>query len=98
MKGEKIEVYNPVGSVEMTATPAPRVTDLHGKTICTLWNGLFRGNETFPYLQQLLKERYPDANIVPYTELPISHPHDTRTIGEAARQKGCDVVIGGNGG
>ncbi len=67
----KFRVYNPIGVVEVGETPAPRVADLHGKKVCMLWNGVFRGDETFPYLQQLLKGRFPDADILAYSELPI---------------------------
>ena len=92
----KFRVYNPIGTEEVTETPAPRVADLHGKKVCMLWNGAYRGNDTFPCLQQLLKERFPDADILAYDELPVGT--DVETIGQIVKQKGCDVVIGGNGG
>ena len=91
---EILKVHNPSGRTEVMEALAPRATDLHDKTICTMWNGAFRGNDTFPYLQQLLRERFPDAHIVPYNEL---FPFDVKTIGEVVKQKRCDVVIGGNG-
>ena len=94
---EVLEVHNPTGRVEVLEGPSPRISDLHGKTICMLWNGLFRGDKTFPYLQQLVIDQFPDARVVPYNELPIGY-HDVKTIGEMVKLKGCDVVIGGNGG
>ena len=92
----QLRVYNPIGRVEVTGRPAPRVTDLHGKKVCMLWNGLFRGDDIFPYLQQLLRERFTDADILGYDELPIRP--DAETIGQVVKQKGCDAVISAVGG
>ncbi|MBI4320223.1 MAG: hypothetical protein HY675_17165 [Chloroflexi bacterium] len=93
----RLQVYTPIGSIEMAGTSATRVDNLNGKTICEQWNGTFRGNETFPVIRELLRERFPDARIVPFDELPIEHA-SVEQIKEAVRQKGCDVFVGGNGG
>ena len=47
---------------------APRLNTLEGKTVCELWNGAFRGDETFPMLREELQKRYPDIKIVPWEE------------------------------
>ncbi len=92
-----LKVLNPTGGAEISRTPAPRVSDLHGKTIGEVWNGYFRGAETFPVIRELLKARFPDAKFIPYTEFPIQYP-DIDSIGNAVKRKGCDAVIMGNGG
>jgi hypothetical protein len=60
---------------------------------------------TFPVIRRLLKQKYPDVKIVPYTEfyhLPGSdvpeHQRElARQIVATAREKGCDALISGNG-
>ena len=91
------QVYNPSGKLDLTRMPSPRVADLNGKRIGLQWNGVFRGEVTFPFLKQLLKERFPDSAIIDYDELP-RQPTDPDAIGQAAKRKRCDAVICGNGG
>ncbi|MBI2907317.1 MAG: hypothetical protein HYX92_06665 [Chloroflexi bacterium] len=84
---------------------APRLQDLNGKTVGEIWNGSFRGNVTFPIIRELLKKRYPDIKVIPYTEFPTPGTHgETESIQKAAdtaalmaKQRGCDAVITGNG-
>jgi hypothetical protein len=92
----ELRVHNPIGAKEVKEKPARRLKDLHRKKIGMVWNGIFRGDETLPYILQKLKDRYPDADIRPYDELPI-YP-DVKEIGKLAKEKGYDAVIGGNGG
>jgi hypothetical protein len=93
----RLEVLNPLGGVEVSIGAASRLADLHGKTICELWNGKFRGDEMFPAIRELLKARFPDATVVPQTEFPICWPCPD-DIASLLKKKGCDVVISGNGG
>ena len=94
---EELKVFNPSGKMSMMNVPAPRLKDLHGKKVGLLWNGVFRGAETFAYLQKALKERIPDIDVRSYDELPVGFS-DVRTIGELIKKKGLDAVISGNGG
>ena len=106
MHMEMIEVVSPLGE-EMTTQKAiaPRVTQLDGKTIGEVWNGVFKGNHTFPAVRESLKRRYPGLRIIPYTEFPTFHGNDTpsnqiklaRQIAALAKEKGCDALISGNG-
>ena len=77
---------------------APRLSDLSGKTICELSNGkAWEVDRTFPLIRQMLKERFPDIKIVPYTEFPVGvREIDIDDIGDLVAAKGCDAVIGGN--
>lgn len=101
------EVLSPLGepAVEMV-TLAPRLDTLEGKTIGALWNGGFRGDESFPIIEKMLRERYPTVKLIPYTEFPLTtiasfHPEQKAQTLAALRAKlketGCDAVITGNG-
>ncbi|MBT6273073.1 MAG: hypothetical protein HOI95_02950 [Chromatiales bacterium] len=80
---------------------APRLDTLQGKTVCQLWDYLFRGNEIFPWLEEGLKARYPDVNFVRYDVFGSTHGDEEREILEnlPARLKelGADAVISGMG-
>jgi hypothetical protein len=104
---EKYEVVSPVAehNIEMI-TMAPRLDNLEGMTICELWNESFKSNVTFSVIRDLLKNKYPGINIIPYTEMPKHHmmddPEATNEVSSALiaalKDKGCDAVISGNAG
>ncbi len=99
-------VVSPLGQPTVKAPiVAPRLSDLTGKTICEIWNGLFRGQVSFPIIRELLQQRYPDVKVVPYTEFPMQgvvgktaglQERVDEAIALAVR-KGCDAIISGNG-
>jgi hypothetical protein len=101
-----LKVISPAG-IETTEKKgvAPRLPDLSGKKVAEVWNAVFRGNETFPVVRQLLQERFPGIKIVPYTEFPHFPGDDrpaaqreaARVIAGLAKEKGCDALISGNG-
>jgi hypothetical protein len=103
---EKYEVVSPVGrdAVER-ARGAARLERLEGKTLGEFWNGVFKGDETFPVIRRLLQQRFPGLEVVPFTEFPHApgsdHPSKQRELArrmaELAQAKGCDAVISGNG-
>ena len=103
---EKLEVTSPAGLEAVKATgTAPRLPDLNGKTIGEVWNGVFKGDVTFPAIRRLLRQKYPGVKIVPYTEfyhlpgsdVPEHQREIARQIVAMARDKGCDALISGNG-
>ncbi|HUF82888.1 MAG TPA: hypothetical protein VMN03_17260 [Burkholderiales bacterium] len=103
---ERMEVVSPLGlDTVKRIGAAPRVGPLDGKTIGEIWNGVFKGDVTFPVIRRLLKQRYPGLRIIPYTEFPHApgsdHPAEqrehARRVAALAREKGCDAVISGNG-
>ncbi len=107
-KGYTLEVSNPVSiAPSVTLQSKSRLPDLNGKTICEVWNGQhWRAPETFPYIEELLKRRFPDIKIIPYTEFPpyegpvreltlFGKPSEITPL---VKEKGCDAVILGNGG
>ena len=103
---EKLEVVSLLGRDTVTrAGAAPRLNTLEGKTVCEIWNGVFKGDVTFPIIRKLLQARYPGLKVIPYTEFPHAPGSDNparqrelaREIALLAREKGCDAVISGNG-
>lgn len=92
-----LEVFDPTGALGATQMHAPRLDGLSGKTICELSNVLWEASRTFPLIRELLRARFPDATIVPYTEFPVGRNLiDVDKIGEVMQEKGCQAVIGGN--
>ena len=103
---EKLEVLSPVGEETIKhKAVAPPLAKIEGMTIGEVWNGVYKGNETFPILREFLKERFPGIKIIPYTEFPANYGGETRKeqqeaarrIAELAKEKGCDAIITGNG-
>ncbi len=106
MQPERLAVVSPVGLDAVTPTRAARRLDgLEGKTIGEIWNGVFKGDITFPIIRKLLKEKYPGLKIIPYTEFPhvpisdnpTQQRQHARHLAALAKEKGCDAVISGNG-
>lgn len=102
----KMSVISPAGvDIVEQKSIAARLPDLAGKTVGEIWNGVFKGDETFPVLREMFRRRFPDTNIVPYTEFPFfpgdDRPHAqqevARQIAALAKEKGCDAIISGNG-
>jgi len=61
----ELEVLWPGGQSAVTPIePAAREASLAGRRIAFLWNGVFRGEEIFPILQQALSGRFPGASFV----------------------------------
>ena len=106
MTMDKLEVVSPLGLETVKASgAAPRLDDLNGKTLCEFWNGVFKGDITFPIIRKLLTEKYPELRVIPYTEFPFARGSDNpasqrelaREIAALAKAKGCDALISGNG-
>ncbi len=76
---------------------APRLDTLEGKTICELWDWIFRGDEIFPMVEKSLARRYPGAKFVSYKEFGSIHGGNEREVIAALPQKlkqhKCDAVI-----
>jgi len=103
MSVEKFDVLSPVGAPSVKRLPsAPRVADLDGKTICEVSNGMFQADTVLSTFGELIKERYPTARVIPWTELPVSSilgniEKSSKELSDAYRQKGCDAVIASTG-
>ena len=80
---------------------AKRHDTLEGKTVCGLWDYLFRGDEIFPMLEEGLKQRYPGITFISYEEFGSTHGEDEHEVLATLPQKlktlGVDAVISGMG-
>ncbi len=100
----KFEIVSPVGDPKaQPEPPATKIADFRGKTIGQVWNAEFRADQVFTALTELLKERFPDIEVVSWNELPTTQQRmDTNKnmedLRQAYLQKGCDAVITATGG
>jgi hypothetical protein len=62
----------PRKAVKSTAA-APRLPDLNGKTICELWDVIFRGETIYPLVREYIRKRFPDVRFVGYEEFGNFH-------------------------
>ncbi len=96
------EVVWPLGhTVARPVDLAPAIADFNGKTVCELWDWVFRGNEIYPIISAELKKQYPGIKIVDYQTLGDTHGNDEReyvaNLPQLLKQYGCDAVISGVG-
>lgn len=103
---QRIAVVSPEGEEAVARRRRARRLDvLAGKTVCEFWNGVFKGDITFPLIRRRLQERHPGLTIVPYTEFPHAPGSDdparqrehAADLAKLAREHGADAVISGNG-
>ena len=103
----KLSVLSPIGAEAVEQKNlAKRLETLNGKVVAEVWNEDFKGDIMFPIYRELLKERFPEVKIIPYTEIPAASLKGTPSyqkqvladIIQALKDKGADAVITGNGG
>jgi hypothetical protein len=102
----EIGVVSPAGldAVKRSGS-SPRLESFSDKTIGEIWNGVFKGDQTFPMIRELLKKKFPSVKIIPYTEFPHNTGTDNptqqrenaRRVAAMAKEKGCHAVITGMG-
>jgi hypothetical protein len=107
LRMDKLSVISPIGAEAVEQKNlARRLDTLNGKVVAEVWNEDFKGDIMFPIYRELLRQRYPDIRIVPYTEIPRASLKGTpayqkQVLGDiitALRDKGAEAVIAGNGG
>ena len=80
---------------------APRVPDLNGKTVCELWDVIFRGETIYPLVREYIRARFPGVKFVNYTEFGNFHgarEHEvSATIPDKLRAHKADAAIVGIG-
>jgi hypothetical protein len=103
---DKHDVVSPLGlEAVKSAGNARRLDRLEGRTVGEFWNGVFKGDQSFPIIRKLLQQRFPGLKIIPFTEFPHApasdHPAKQRELAQRmaamAKEKGCHAVISGNG-
>ena len=95
-------VHWPRGGKTVDIAPlAKRPDTLEGKTICHLWDYMFRGDEIFGWLEEALNERFPGVNFVSYEEFGSTHGEDEahiiETLPARLKELKVDAVISGMG-
>jgi hypothetical protein len=100
-QGEFAVLWPLARKVELPGSTARALTDLSGKTICEIWDYLFRGELIFPTIRELLRARYPGIKFVEYPAFGNIHGPKRRDIvsglADKLRALGCDAVICGIG-
>jgi hypothetical protein len=92
-RGQDWEVLNPSGSIEVrTATLAPRLTTLEGKTILLRWNFKHNGNHYLDRIAERLGEKVPSAKVIKLYEMDRSTISQSGSLEDSARLAG--VVAG----
>ncbi len=81
---------------------APSIPDLNGKVIGELWDYSFRGDETFPLIEECLRAKYPDIKFVNYDVFgnfhdPAQEAKMMAALPSKLKEAGVDAVIVGNG-
>jgi hypothetical protein len=83
------------------AKSAARLPDLNDKTVCELWDVIFRGETIYPLVREYIKARFPRVKFVGYEEFGNFHgarEHQvSATIPEKLRAHKADAVIVGIG-
>jgi DNA replication protein DnaC len=98
----KLEVFVPSG-IELDRNRlsyARRLDDLNGKTVGEISNRAWEADKIFPLIRSLLRQRYPNIKIIPYTEFPNGSEKisDNEALGDIVLEKGCDAVIASSAG
>jgi len=96
------EVVWPLGRSHWdTRAPNERVPDLRGKTICEIWDHVFRGERIFPIIRETMQKLYPGIRFIEYDKFGDTHgPHQKQVLAALPgllKQYGCDAVISGVG-
>ena len=80
---------------------ARRLDTLEGKTVCELWDWVFRGDEIFPVTETQLAKRHPGIKFIDYKVFGNTHGfNEAEVIGALAgklKENKCDAVISGVG-
>jgi hypothetical protein len=98
----RYDVLSPLPRKAVKATAAaPRVPDLNGKTICELWDVIFRGETIYPLVRDYIRARFPGARFVTYEEFGNFHgPRSASVLAgipAKLRAHGADAAIVGIG-
>ena len=100
----RYDVMWPLSRKAVSRTPAAsRVADLNGRTVCELWDGMFRGDVIYPLLREQLKAKFPGVKCVEYQNIghiDVDGPRERSILAELPdklRAQKCDAVIVGIG-
>jgi hypothetical protein len=96
----KLRLLDPTGAQEITHLFAGRLQSLDGKVVAELavdptkW----QPHRTMPYIEELLKERFPTVRFIPMQEFPMGiQISEDRVVQMVAARKPDAVIIGNAG-
>jgi hypothetical protein len=69
------------------APTAPRVPDLNDKTICELWDVIFRGETIYPLVREYIRKRFPRVKFVEYSEFGNFYGPHSQKVGASLPDK-----------
>ena len=82
------EVLWPLARRAVTDTrAAPRLPDLNGKTVCELWDVIFRGETIYPLVREYIKSRFPRVTFVGHEAFGNFHGAREREVTAALPEK-----------
>lgn len=98
----RFEVVWPLGRKAVGATAcAQRLDDLNDKTVCEIWDGIFRGDSIFPRVREYLKAKYPRVKFVDSSHFGDFYgARDREVIADLParlKESGADAAIVGIG-
>ena len=92
------EVVWPLGRfVSPPVDPAPALEDLNGKTVCELWDWVFRGDQMYAVINAELRKKFPGVKFVEWQHLGNTNANNARdyvsNLPALLKQHGCDAII-----
>lgn len=98
----KYDVVWPLGHCHWdTRALNERVPDLNGKVIAELWDYLFRGEQIFPMIRQVMARMFPGIRFIQYDKLGDIQGANQKAVlarlPELLREFGVDAAITGVG-
>jgi hypothetical protein len=92
-----LEFHDPSGAAVITHAHAPRLDSLAGKKIGFLSIAEWQAFRTFPLLRDLLKQDFPDCEVLPPDAFPQGiGPIAAEATAARVAESGVDAVIVGN--
>jgi hypothetical protein len=84
----RFEVLWPLARRAVTDTrAAPRLPNLNGKTVCELWDVIFRGETIYPLVREYFKAHFPGVKFVGHAEFGNFHGAREREVVAALPDK-----------
>jgi len=98
----RYEVMWPLSRRAVTGvSAAPRLRDLNDRTVCELWDGIFRGEQIYPLVREYIRARFPRVKFVGHEAFGNFHgPREyqvTAALPARLREHGIDAAIVGIG-
>ncbi|MFC1945139.1 hypothetical protein ACFLWF_00120 [Chloroflexota bacterium] len=86
---------------EQVGSISTRLDALENKTVCALWDWLFRGDEIFSAVSECLAKKYPSIKFIDHTHFGSTHGgNEAETLSQLPQrlsEKECDAVLSGMG-